>query len=53
MNLDPQKSAQPCGCDEGADWVCERHKAQGKHKRSCPAYGNYQPPYEECNCGVK
>jgi hypothetical protein len=22
------------------------------HKRSCPAYGNYQPPYEECNCGT-
>lgn len=21
------------------------------HKRSCPAYGNYQPPYEECDCG--
>lgn len=22
MNTDPQKSAQPCGCDEGAGWVC-------------------------------
>ena len=21
-----------------------------QHTRSCPAYGNYQPPYEECNC---
>jgi hypothetical protein len=28
MNLDPQKSAQPCGCDEGANWMCERHKAE-------------------------
>lgn len=23
-----------------------------QHKNSCPAYGNYQPPYEECNCGA-
>jgi uncharacterized protein len=23
------------------------------HLRSCPAYGNYQPPYETCNCGVE
>jgi hypothetical protein len=23
------------------------------HKLSCPAYGNYQPPYEECICGDK
>ena len=21
------------------------------HTRSCPVYGNYQPPYEECDCG--
>lgn len=21
-----------------------------KHTRTCPAYGNYQPPYEDCNC---
>jgi len=20
------KSAQPCGCDKGANWMCERHK---------------------------
>lgn len=25
MNTDSQKSAQPCGCDEGADWMCEQH----------------------------
>lgn len=25
MNLDPQKSAQNCGCDQGADWICDRH----------------------------
>jgi len=24
-----------------------------RHDRSCPAYGNYQPPYEECNCGYE
>jgi hypothetical protein len=23
------------------------------HKRTCPAYGNYQPPYEECDCGAE
>lgn len=23
------------------------------HKRSCPTYGNYQPPYEECDCGAE
>lgn len=20
------RSAQPCGCDEGADWLCEQHR---------------------------
>lgn len=20
---------------------------------SCPAYGNYQPPYHECTCGAE
>lgn len=25
MNNDPKKSAQPCGCDEGANYICERH----------------------------
>jgi hypothetical protein len=24
-----------------------------RHTRSCPAYGNYQPPYEECDCGAE
>lgn len=23
------------------------------HKRTCPAYGNYQPPYEKCDCGAE
>lgn len=23
---DNSKSCQPCGCDEGADWVCELHR---------------------------
>src|SRR6185503_6143881 len=27
--------------------------AKKRHDRSCPAYGNYQPPYEECNCGYE
>lgn len=26
MNSDPLKSAQPCGCDEGARHVCEQHR---------------------------
>lgn len=25
MNNDPRKSAQPCGCDEGANHLCEMH----------------------------
>jgi hypothetical protein len=24
-----------------------------QHERTCPAYGNYQPPYEECDCGAE
>lgn len=23
------------------------------HAKTCPAYGNYQPPYEECDCGYE
>lgn len=23
------------------------------HKLNCPAYSNYQPPYEDCNCGAE
>lgn len=26
-NRDPQKSAQPCGCDPGAEWKCQPHAA--------------------------
>jgi hypothetical protein len=26
VNLDPKKSAQPCGCDEGANYRCEWHR---------------------------
>lgn len=22
----PHESAQPCGCDPGAKWICERHR---------------------------
>lgn len=25
MNTDPKKSAQPCGCDEGANHFCKQH----------------------------
>ncbi len=25
-NRDPQRSAQPCGCDEGENYVCEWHR---------------------------
>jgi hypothetical protein len=28
MNTDPRKSAQPCGCDEGAAHLCERHREE-------------------------
>lgn len=24
-----------------------------QHLLSCPAYGNYQPPYERCTCGLE
>ena len=24
-----------------------------QHLRTCPAYGNYQPPDEECTCGLE
>lgn len=32
MNTDPKKSAQPCGCDEGAGHICEWHQ---KNPVSC------------------
>ncbi len=25
---------------------------QGDHTIACRAYGNYQPPYEDCTCGA-
>ena len=28
MNSNPKKSAQPCGCDEGASYMCEMHHKQ-------------------------
>jgi hypothetical protein len=39
-----------CNCQEfrPVAFTVERTK---QHARTCPAYGNYQPPYEECNCG--
>ncbi len=32
-NKDPQKSAQPCGCDEGAGWECEACKIRRQGSR--------------------
>jgi hypothetical protein len=40
-------------------WMCMWHWMETDyyrnklHSRSCPAYSNYQPPYEECNCGAE
>lgn len=28
-------------------------KSRKRHALNCPAYGNYQPPYEDCNCGFE
>lgn len=28
------------------------HAPFKQHVRTCPAYGNYQPPYEDCDCGA-
>jgi hypothetical protein len=30
MNMDSNRSAQPCGCDPGAKWTCEWHRNHGK-----------------------
>lgn len=41
------------------NWNCPKALAEApraetrRHARSCPAYGNYQPPYEECDCGAE
>ncbi len=26
--MTPHESAQPCGCDPGAKWLCERHQQE-------------------------
>jgi hypothetical protein len=37
-------------------WMCMYHWMETDyyrnklHAKNCPTYGNYQPPYEECNC---
>lgn len=53
-------TSQVMHCEDGAFvevmvWlpIAEFQREPGKHKNSCPAYGNYQPPYEECNCGAE
>lgn len=33
------------------EWRKSRKKHQ--HTLTCPAYGNYQPPYETCDCGAE
>lgn len=34
------------------DYEEKEKKPFKQHALTCPAYGNYQPPYEECDCGV-
>lgn len=39
------KSCQPCGCDEGANWVCERHQRGGfNHPGLLQASARYPAP---------
>lgn len=38
-----ESSAQPCGCDAGAHWVCERHRITDLHRMICPHCGNDDP----------
>lgn len=27
-----EKSCQPCGCDKGAKWICQRHQMEARIK---------------------
>lgn len=29
-----EKSAQPCGCDKGANWICQRHQYENGLKEA-------------------
>jgi len=40
-------------CPAASPSVASEPPRKKRHDRSCPAYGNYQPPYEECNCGYE
>ena len=35
-------SAQPCGCDPGAKWVCERHQLEAMLKEAEQAASDYK-----------
>lgn len=34
MNSDSQKSCQPCGCDEGANHMCARHRDEAEAEQA-------------------
>lgn len=42
------KSAQPCGCDAGVPWLCERHLS----RCDCSAAGNHNPTHHDSGCKV-
>lgn len=48
-NTDPLKSAQPCGCDEGANHQCEGHRT-GAFKQPSP-YSNKGTKVEQVGSG--
>lgn len=39
---DNKQSAQPCGCDQGAEWVCEFHQAEPKSQPHSTRHRNLQ-----------
>ena len=42
-------SAQPCGCDVEANWVCDRHRAERESERALIAERR-QPAIYPCGC---
>jgi hypothetical protein len=51
----PHKSAQPCGCDEGARWTCARHlKEQAEAKSSAvPSVGSSAGSFQVKDSGQR
>jgi len=43
----------PLGHEGPCGWETTGTRPMTQHTRNCPAYGNYQPPYEECTCGFE